>query len=149
MILFLILVIKKPASQKEFKEFVIEDMGNDQTPVTAYINNNAYRLTKDIIDIFAYINTVAGVNVITHKNATKTGVPHPVFNIEDTDLQKQKQIKQIRAANKALDLSKAEVANKVWKCRYIPPALESNYFERNLGENITKIYQLMDSREKI
>jgi hypothetical protein len=119
-------------------------MGNDQTPVTTYINNNAYRLTKDIMEIFAYINTVAGVNVITHKTATKTGVPHPVFDIVDTDLQKQERIKQIRDANKALNLTKDEVANRVWKYRYIPPALESNYFERNLGDNkeLTKIRQL-------
>jgi hypothetical protein len=36
-------------------------MDNDQTPVTIYLSDNAYRLTKkDIIDIFTYINTVAG-----------------------------------------------------------------------------------------
>jgi aspartate carbamoyltransferase regulatory subunit len=94
---------KKPNAQKEFKAFVMQDMGNDQTPVTIYLNDNAYRLTKkDIIDIFDYINDVAGVNVITYKTANVTGVAHPVFDITDTDLAKQQQIKQIRAQNKAL-----------------------------------------------
>jgi hypothetical protein len=40
--------------------------------------------------------------------------------------------------------SKKDVAGKVWKYRYLPPALESEYFERNTGENkdLTKIRQV-------
>jgi hypothetical protein len=74
-----------------------------------------------------------------------TGVPHLVFNITDTDLVKQIQIKTIRATNKGKQLTKEQVAGKVWKYRYIPPALESDYFERNFGDNkeITKIKQLI------
>jgi hypothetical protein len=53
-------------------------------------------------------------------------------------------IKQIRAENKGKNLTKEEVANKVWKYRYIPPAFETQYFERNVGDNkeLTKIRQL-------
>jgi hypothetical protein len=112
---------KKPAAQKEFKEFVMQDMGNDQTPVTAYLNNNAYRITKkDILDIFIYINTVAGVNVITAELKADSGDPHAKFRILDTDLQKQERIKQIHAQNKAINVSKDDVASRVWKYRYIP-----------------------------
>jgi hypothetical protein len=116
-------------------------MGNNQTPVTMYLNNNSFRLTKkDIIDIFAYINDVSTVSA-----STPEGSRHPVFNIMDTDLQKRQQIKQIRATNKAKDLTKEEVAGKVWKYCYIPPSLESFYFERNVGDNkeLTKIRQLV------
>jgi hypothetical protein len=66
---------KKPNAQKEFKAFVMQDMGNDQTSVTIY------RLTKkDIIDNFIYINTVAGQNVITHKTANISEVAHPRYS---------------------------------------------------------------------
>jgi hypothetical protein len=141
---------KKPNAQKEFKAFVMQDMGNDQTPITIYLNDNAYRLTKkDIIDIFTYINTVAGQNVITHKTANIMGIAHPVFDIVDTNLQKQAKIKQIRATNKGTQLSKTNVANRVWKYRYIPPSLESTYFERNVGNNkeLTKIKQFVPTDE--
>jgi hypothetical protein len=38
-----------------------------------------------------------------------------------------------------------DIAGKVWKYRYLPPALESSYFERNVGDNknLTKIRQLV------
>jgi hypothetical protein len=50
---------------------------------------------------------------------------------------KQAQIKAVRAANKnnADKLTNELVAGKVWKYRYIPPTLESDYFERNVGHN--------------
>jgi hypothetical protein len=57
-------------------------MGNEQTPVTIYLNDNAYRLAnKDIPDIFDYINDVAGEKIITATAATLEGGRHPVFNI--------------------------------------------------------------------
>jgi hypothetical protein len=65
-------------------------MGNEQTPVTMYLNENSYRLTKkDIIDIFSYINAVAGENVIAAKFEAKSGDPHVKFVITDADLVKQ------------------------------------------------------------
>jgi hypothetical protein len=124
----------------------VQDMGKGQTLVTIYLNGNAYHLAKkDIIDIFQYINTVAGYDVITTELKAGTGDPHAKFNILDTDLQKQQKIKQIRATNKAKDSTKADITNRVSKYRYIPPALESNYFERNVGDNseLTKIKQLV------
>jgi hypothetical protein len=141
---------KKGNAQKEFKAYVMQDMGNNQTPVTIYLNDNSYRLTKkDIIDIFTYINTVAGYEVISSKTANMSWVPHPVFDITDTDLLKQQQIKAIRPANKAKDLSKEDVASKVWKYRCIPPSLESEYFERNVSDakDLTKIRQLVPTNE--
>jgi hypothetical protein len=137
---------KKTNAQKEYKEFLTQDMGNEQTPVTTYLINNSYRLTKkDIIDIFAYINAVAGEDIITSTTANIQGVSHPVFNITDTDLVKQQQIKAIRAQNRGTELSKKDLAGKVWKYRYLPPSLESSYFERNVGnnKNLTKIKQLV------
>jgi hypothetical protein len=132
-------------AQKEYKAYVIQDMGSEQTPVTIYLNDNAYRLTKkDILDIFIYIKAIAGDNIITAKLEDKTGDSHAKFVITVTDLVNQEHIKTIRATNKGTQLSKADVAGKVWKYRYIPPALESNYFERNVGDNkeTTKIKQL-------
>jgi hypothetical protein len=137
---------KKTNAQKEFKEFLTQDMGNEQTPVTAYLINNSYRLTqKDIPDIFNYINTVAGENVINGELQNVSGSPHLVYKIEDTDLVKQQQIKQIRAINRGTELTKKQLAGKVWKYSYLPPSLESDYFERNVGDNknLTKIKQLV------
>jgi hypothetical protein len=58
----------------------MQDMGNDQNPVTIYLNDNSLNLTqKDIIDIFTYINTVAGENVIAAKLQVTTGDPHANF----------------------------------------------------------------------
>jgi hypothetical protein len=75
-----------------------------------------------------------------------TGRPHQVFITEDTDLTKQIKIKEIRAANKTAStgFTKKNIADRVWKYRYLPPALENEYFERNVGDNkdVTKIRPL-------
>jgi hypothetical protein len=85
---------KKGNAQKEYKAFLTQDMDAQQTPVTIYLNDNAYRLTsKDILEIFIYINHVAGENVIAAKLEAKSGDAHAKFTITDTDLVKQEQIK--------------------------------------------------------
>jgi hypothetical protein len=136
---------KKTNAQKEYKAYLIQDVGNEQTQVTIYLNENSYHLAnKDILDIFTYINAVAGENVITAVDANAEGIPHPVFNITYINLQKQERIKAIRAANKRTELSKNRLLVKFGNID-IPPALESEHFERNTGDNkeSTKIKQLV------
>jgi hypothetical protein len=37
---------KKKNAQKEYKAYLIQDMGNEQTPITIYLNENSYRLAN-------------------------------------------------------------------------------------------------------
>jgi hypothetical protein len=65
---------KKTNVQKEYKEYLTRDMGSNQTQATRYLILNAYRIVnKDIIDIFAHINAVAGDKVITSKYVNVMG----------------------------------------------------------------------------
>jgi hypothetical protein len=138
---------KKKTAQKEYKQFLTCEVGNNRINATQYLINNAYRIiNKDITNIFNHINKTAGYNPITYKAANKTGKSHPIFDIVDQDLLRQEQIKQIRAQNKAASggYSKKDIAGKVWKYCYLHPALESEYFERNTNGNkeLTKIRQV-------
>jgi hypothetical protein len=98
------------------------------------------------MDIFKHINFVFGYNPIAYEVQTVSWKTHPVFKITDQDLLKQEQIKQIRAVNKAASstYSKKDIAGKVWKYHYLPPAFESEYFERNTGgdKELTKFRQV-------
>jgi hypothetical protein len=138
---------KKKTAQKEYKQFLTREVRNNRIYATQYLINNAYRIiNKDIPDIFDHINKTAGYSHISYKAANMTGKSHPVFDIVDGDFLKQQQIKELRATNKAASsgYSKKDITNKVWKYRYLPPALESEYFERNTGGNkeLTKIRQV-------
>jgi hypothetical protein len=129
---------KKKTAQKEYKQFLTREVGNGRIQATQYLINNAFRIVnKDIPDIFDHINKVAGYNPIAYEAITVSGKSHQEFKITDKDLLKQQQIKQIRATNKAASsgYSKKDVASKVWRYSYLHPALESEYFERNTGEN--------------
>jgi hypothetical protein len=67
-------------------------------------------------------------------------VIHPVvhqyvYNIRDNDLQKQLQIKELRNVAKRDTFTKEEVAEKIWKYRYLPPDPRTIFFERNASES--------------
>jgi hypothetical protein len=137
---------KKNNPQKAYKAYLTQDIGGNQIQATQLLLLNAHRVTnQDIPDILDYINNVAGYHPITYKATNVIGKTYPVFEVTDTDVQKQK-MKAIRAANKVVSAgySKKDVTDKVWKYKYLLPALESEYFERNVGDDkeITKLRQV-------
>jgi hypothetical protein len=96
-----------------------------------------YRLIKrDIPDIFAYINSTTGTyHPIQAQLVNSPQKSHDVFQVVDADVNKQEKLKQIRDTNKGqrVNLTKKNVADNVWKYRYIPPGLETNLLEKNTG----------------
>jgi hypothetical protein len=95
-------------------------------------------INRDIPDIFDYINSTTGTyKPIAYELVNGQQKYHKVFNTIDQDVEKQQRLKQIRDAGKARrpNLTKQQVADTVWKYRYVPPALETKFFERNVTDD--------------
>jgi hypothetical protein len=124
---------KRSGSQKGYKEWLLQEAGGDTRVHQIVINEACRMVNKDIPDIFAYINSTTGTyKPIEYELVDSQQKHHQVFQIEDADVQKQEKLKAIRDANKAqrANLTKQQIADKVWKYRYIPPKLD--LFERNV-----------------
>jgi hypothetical protein len=91
-------------------------------------------INQDIPDAFDYINSTTGIyKHIAYELVNGQEKRHKIFNIVDKDVLKQEKLKAIRDENKANipKLTKDQIGNAVWKYRYVPPGLETDYFERN------------------
>jgi hypothetical protein len=102
-------------------------------------------IAQDIPDIFRYINDVAGAyNPTAHELVANETKDHSVFQIIYRDSQKQTKLKQVREAykNKIQEFTEKDVSDKVWKYRYLQPGLDTEYFERNIGDYVVVKHRL-------
>jgi hypothetical protein len=127
-------------NKKQFKVFISKTNKN-QTYAQTFVNNNIEQIVRvNISSVFNYINKISSYITITYdKNNyfVKNTTTHLLnFHIQDNDLQKQQQIKELRNAAKTgrTTMTKEGVASKVWKYKYIPPDPKSTFFERNTKE---------------
>jgi hypothetical protein len=137
---------KRQGSQKGYKESLLQEYQGG-TRLHGIIAQEAYQMIKkDIPDIFKYINASnGGYNPIESVLVDSKDKGHKVLHVTDKDVTKQAKLKEVRQRGKTqrATLTKKQIGDKVWKYRYLPPSLDSNFFERNVdADEVTKFRPL-------
>jgi hypothetical protein len=135
-------------TQKDYNRYLLQTNPQGLNRIIQFINSNIDQISKsDVPAIFKYINDISGYVAIQFDRSNLlvniSSSSSYKYAIIDNDLQKQKQIKQLRNAAKAKrdTFTKEDVAGKIWKYRYLPPDPRTEFFERNTKE-VTKFREI-------